>query len=67
MAETDPSSIAKAMIAFFAEKETFWTGLTGVVLAIPILLVSTIVVEILFLTFSVSWVLLVKRWFQVRG
>jgi hypothetical protein len=54
-------SISKSFVGFFIHEPVWWSGPLAVLTAFPILLLSTVVVEILFLSFFVALVLLIRR------
>ena len=59
-------AISKAMVRFFVPDTGFWFSLLTIITALPVLLISTVVVEILFLSFLTTFVLLIRRSFEVR-
>jgi hypothetical protein len=58
-------TIAKAMVLYFLPEGTPSRILSGLV-AVPLLALSTIVVEILFLSFLVATGLLIRQSFRIR-
>lgn len=59
-------AIAQAFVDFFISEPSTWSDLVTIIMAIPILLFSTIVVEILFLSFLTAGALLLRRAWEVR-
>jgi len=58
-------SIAQAAVGYFVETPSFWSNLAVIGLSLPILLLATVVVEILFLSFVISFIQLLKRWWAL--
>ena len=58
-------SLSKAFVGYFVAESATASQIASVILAMPVLLLSTVVVEIMFLSFVIAFVLLIRRWFEV--